>query len=150
MSKSYFGDKEVLEVILGGKTIYKKVEEGGGGELPPPEKIYVPKSSFLNASISYSEPPTEEVSYSRLSLMTNWVAVRPNSHYLIEEYMTNACVIQVKNSSGTITNLTQFEGLRSVKDVVFPTGNNVFVRIYFYSGTNGSYARDLTLTEQRS
>lgn len=144
--KGYFGGKEVLKVLLGNSVIYSKK---GGEVLPPPETIVVSRSSFLNQFISYSGDPVEGTTYNRNALMTDWVAVRPNSSYLINTYFSNTCVIQVKDASGTITNLTQFSGLKSVNGVVFPTGDNVFVRIYFYIGASGSAARDLSLTEQR-
>lgn len=145
--KGYFGGKEVLKVLLGGTVIYSKKE---GVVLPPPETIVVPKSSFVNTYISYNtDPPTEAVSSSNNARMTKWVTVRPNTSYLINEYLTNQCVIQVKDSLGNITSLTQFKGLTSVNNVVFPTGNNTLVRIYFYAGSNGNLAKDMTLTEQR-
>ena len=145
--QGYFGGKEVLKVLLGNSVIYSKK---GGVVLPPPETIVVPKASFVNAFISYNtNPPTEATSYSNNARMTGWVTVRPNTSYLINEYLTNQCVIQVKDSLGNITSLTQFKGLTSANNVVFPTGNNTLVRIYFYAGSNGSLAKDMTLTEQR-
>ena len=145
--KGYFGGKEVLKVLLGNNVIYSKK---GGVVLPPPETIVVPKPSFVNAYISYNtNPPTEATSGSNNARMTGWVTVRPNTSYLINESHTNQCVIQVKDSLGNITSLTQFQGLTSVNNVVFPTGNNTFVRIYFYAGGSGNLARDMTLTEQR-
>lgn len=144
--KGYFGGKEVLKVLIGNSVIYSKK----GVELPPPETLIVSRYSFQNAFISYSTvPPTEAVSYSNNCRMTDWVAVRPNTSYLINEYLTNQCVIQVKDSLGNITSLTQFQGLTSVNNVVFPTGNNTFVRIYFYAGGYGTSVRDMSLTEQR-
>ena len=146
--KGYFGGKEVVKVLLGSYVIYSKK---GEVVLPPPETIVVPKPSFINAFISYNtNPPTEATGTSNNARMTDWVAVRPNTSYLINEYLTNQCVIQVKNSLGDITSLTQFQGLTSVNDVVFPTGNNTFVRIFFYAGSNGKLAKDMSLTEQRS
>ena len=145
--KGYFGGKEVLKVLLGNSVIYSKK---GEVVLPPPETIVVPKSDFLASFISYNtNPPTEATSSSNNARMTSWIAVRPNTSYLINEYLTNQCVIQVKNSLGGITSLTQFQGLTSANDVVFPTGNNTFVRIYFYAGSNSKLAKDMTLTEQR-
>lgn len=144
--KGYFGGKEVLKVLLGGSVIYSKK---GGEDLPPPETINISRTSFQSAFISYSGDPVEATTYNRNALMTDWVAVRPNSSYLINTYLTNTCVIQVKDASGTITNLTQFSGLSSVNNIVFPTGDNVFVRIYFYIGSSSSAARDLSLKEQR-
>ena len=145
--KGYFGGKEILQVVLDGKTLYKK---SSGVELPPPETLIVSRYTFQNAFISYSTvPPTEAVSYSNNCRMTGWVGVRPNTSYLINEYLTNQCVIQLKDALGNITNLTQFQGLTSVNNVVFPTGNNTFVRIYFYAGGYGANVRDVILTEQR-
>ena len=145
--KGYFGGKEVLKVLLGSDVIYSKKD---GVVLPPPETIVVPKVSFLNAFISYNtNPPTETTGISNNARMTGWINVRPNTSYLINEYMTNQCVIQVKDSLGNITNLTQFQGLTSVNNVVFPTGNNTSVRIYFYAGGSTNYTKDMTLTEQR-
>lgn len=146
--KGYFGGKEVLKVLLGDSVIYSKK---GGEVLPPPETITVSRTSFLSAFISYStNPPTEATSYSANARMTDWVEVRPNSSYSISTYLTNTCVIQVKDASGTITNLTQFSGAANVNGIVFPTGDNVFVRVYFYVGGSGTQARELFLTEQRS
>ena len=145
--KGYFGSKEVLKVLLGDVVIYSKK---GGEVLPPPETVVIPKTSFINGFISYStNPPTEAVSSSNNARMTGWVAVRPNTSYLISNSFTNQCVIQVKDALGNITNLTQFQGLTSVNNVVFPTGNNTFVRMYFYAGGSGSYTKDFTLIEQR-
>lgn len=144
--KGYFGGKEVLKVLLGDSVIYSKK---GGEVLPPPETITISKSSFVNAYISYSGDPIEATTHNRNALMTDWVAVRPNSSYLINAYLSNTCVIQVKDASGTITNLTQFSGSSHVNNIVFPTGDNVFVRIYFYIGANATQARDLSLKEQR-
>ena len=145
--KGYFGGKEVLKVLIGNSVIYSKKS---GVVLPPPETIVIPKASFVNAFISYNtNPPTEATGTSNNARMTGWIAVRPNTSYLINEYLTNQCVIQVKNSLGVITSLTQFQGLTSVNNVVFPTGNNTLVRIYFYAGGNGNLAKEMTLTEQR-
>ena len=146
--KGYFGGKEVLKVLLGSVVIYSKK---GGVVLPPPETIVIPKSTFLNAYIRYAtNPPTEATIPNAKTLMTDWITVRPNTSYLINEGLTNQCVIQVKGALGKITSLRQFEGLTSVNNVVFPTGNNTLARIYFYAGTSAYNVSDMTLTEQRS
>lgn len=145
--KGYFGGKEILQVVLGGKTLYKKSSEV---ELPPPETLQVRVNTFLKGFLSYSTvPPTEGYTYNANSTMTDWIKVRPNSSYKINTYLTNECVIQVKNSEGVITTLTEFKGVKSVNDLVFNTGDNTYVRIYFYFGNNSRSHRDLFLTEQR-
>lgn len=146
--KGYFGGKEILQVVLGGKTLYKK---SSGVELPPPETLTVRSNSFVSAFISYSAvPPIEGTTYSRSCSMTDWVKVRPNSSYKINTYLTNECVIQVKNSEGVITALTEFKDAKHVDNLVFNTGDNTYVRIYFYFGNNTKQHRDLFLTEQRN
>lgn len=146
--KGYFGGKEILQVVLGGKTLYKK---SSGVELPPPETLIIKSNSFQKAFISYSTvPPTESTSYGANASMTDWIEVRPNSSYKINTYLTNDCVIQVKNSEGVITALTEFKDAKHVDNLVFNTGDNTYVRIYFYFGNNSKLHRDLYLTEQRN
>lgn len=146
--KGYFGGKEVLKVLLGSSVIYSKEEDV---VLLPPETIIVPKSSYLSGFISYStNPPTEDYTYNKSTRMTDWVTVRPNTSYKITNtYLTNTCVIQFKDDLGNITNFTQPEGVTMVDNLVFPTGNNTFVRIYFYVGANYGLVKDMSLTEQR-
>lgn len=145
--KGYFGGKEIIQVVLGGATLYKKSSEV---ELPPPETLIVKVNTFLKGFLSYKTvPPTESYTYNANSSMTDWIEVRPNSSYRINTYLTNECVIQVKNSEGVITALTEFEGTPNVNNIVFNTGDNIYVRIYFYFGSNTRSHRDLFLTEQR-
>lgn len=145
--KGYFGGKEVLQVVLGGKTLYKKSSEV---ELPPPETIRVRVASFLTGRIDPSTvPPEEKLLYNAHSTTTDWIEVRPNSAYEISTYLTNKCVIQLKNSEGEITTWTEDDGNYRANDVVFNTGNNTLARIYFYQGTNSRSHRDLYLKEQR-
>lgn len=145
--KGYFGGKEIIQVVLGGATLYKKSSEV---ELPPPETLTVRSSTFQSGFIDPSVvPPTERITYNANSSTTDWVTVRPNSAYRINTYLTNKCVVQLKNDEGVITTWTEDGGAYTANNVVFNTGDNTLVRIYFYFGSNTRSHRDLFLTEQR-
>lgn len=146
--KGYFGGKEIIQVVLGGATLYKKSSEVE--ELPPPETLQVRVASFQSGFIDLSVvPPEERISYHAHSSTTDWVKVRPNSAYRINTYLTNRCVVQLKNDEGVITTWTEDDGVYTANNVVFNTGNNTLARVFFYQGTNTRGHRDLFLTEQR-
>lgn len=143
--KGYFGGKKVLKVMLGSVSIYNYVA-GGGGALPPPEVINIPPSQFLPFFLNKNNG---EPSANSKTQMSDWIPVRSNVSYSADTYLTNACVVQVKNSSGVVTYLSEPSSNAKTENVVIPIGNNTHVRIYFYVGTNGRIAQDLILTELR-
>ena len=131
MSKSYFGDKEVLEVILGGKTIYKKVEEGGGGELPPPYVF----TGIVNGYLSKGDT-SAGLRQTYNTQTTIWLPVIGGKSYLTNFPSGNRFVYQFKVGS-TISAALEPNGTASPNNrtITVPEGYDE-LRIYFNSGAD--------------
>ena len=130
MSKSYFGDKEVLEVILGGKTIYKKVKEGGG-ELPPPYVFTGIVGGWMSrgdTGMYLRQAPNTQT--------TMWLPVTGGKSYLLNFQEGNRFVYQFKSGNQIAPALEPYGWVSpNGKTITVPEGYNE-VRIYFNSGTD--------------
>jgi hypothetical protein len=70
---------------------------------------------------------------------SNWFPVEPESFYKIYAPISDRCRVQVKNSSGIITYLSNYASASSADGRVLKSNNDsVFMRVYFASETVGS------------
>lgn len=129
MSKSYFGDKEVLKVVLDGRVMYEKTNPPTGGEK---EVIFV--TQWTSGYLSNNRGEGLENAYADNSrVITGWIDVKPNSTYLIEFPSSNRCILQFRaESSASITNATAPYGTTTANGKTFtvPDGKTR-LRIYF-------------------
>lgn len=134
MSKSYFGDKEVLEVILGGKTIYKKVEEGGGGELPPPYVF----TAVVNGYMSRGDTGAS-LRQTYNTQTTDWLPVTGGKSYLTNFPKGNRFIYQFRMGGNQISPAVDPLGGGNVspdnRTITVPEGYEE-LRIYFNSGAD--------------
>ena len=129
--KGYFGGKEVLEVVLGGKTIYKRVEEGVGGELPPPYVFTGVVNGYMVKGDSTAAPrqaPNTQI--------TVWLPVTGGKSYITNIPIGNRFIYQFRVGY-TVTPAVDPLGGGSVS----PNGRTITVpegyaelRIYFNAG----------------
>ncbi|AXQ66441.1 MAG: hypothetical protein [Caudoviricetes sp.] len=130
MSKSYFGDKEVLEVILGGKTIYKKVEEGGG-ELPPP---YIFTGVVNGYMVRGDIGATPRQTYNTQT--TIWLPVTGGKSYLLNFPKGNRFVYQFKVGNTIAPAEAPYGDVSpNNRTITVPEGYDE-MRIYFNSGAD--------------